>query len=109
MMCVHELHTLAAEDLDVTVVAFVNDDYAIISEEAERTYGLAETAYGWTDAPLSLPDVAAGMGVDATTAERPAAVEQAVTDALETDGPTLIAVPTDPTEPQASEWMGTER
>ena len=109
MMCVHELHTLAAEDLDVTVVAFVNDDYAIISEEAERTYGLAETAYGWTDAPLSLPDVAAGMGVDATTAERPAAVERAVTDALETDGPTLVAVPTDPTEPQASEWMGTER
>ena len=109
MMCVHELHTLAAEDVDVTVVAFVNDDYAIISEEAERTHGLPEAAYGWTDVPLSLPDVAAGMGVDATTAERPAALEQAVADALATDDPTLVAVPTDPTEPQASEWMGAER
>ena len=109
MMCIHELHTLAAENLDVTVVVFANDDYAIISEEAERSYGLSETAYGWVDAPLSFTDIAEGMGVDATTAESPAAIKDALSDALDTDGPTLIAVPTDPTEPQASEWMGAER
>jgi len=109
MMCVHELHTLAAEDLDVTVVVFVNDDYAIISEEAERSHGLPETAYGWVDAPLSFTDIAEGMGVSATTAERPADIERAVAEALDTDEPTLVAVPTDPTEPQASEWMCTER
>ncbi|MUV85571.1 thiamine pyrophosphate-binding protein [Natronomonas sp. CBA1123] len=109
MMCIHELHTLAAENLDVTVVVFANDDYAIISEEAERSYGLSETAYGWVDAPLSFTDIAEGMGVDATTAESPAAIKNALTEALDTDGPTLIAVPTDPTEPQASEWMGAER
>jgi acetolactate synthase-1/2/3 large subunit len=109
MMCIHELHTLAAENLDVTVVVFANDDYAIISEEAERSYGLSETAYGWVDAPLSFTDIAEGMGVDATTAESPTAIEDALSDARDTDGPTLIAVPTDPTEPQASEWMGAER
>jgi acetolactate synthase-1/2/3 large subunit len=61
------------------------------------------------DAPLSFTDIAEGMGVDATTAESPAAIKNALTEALDTDGPTLIAVPTDPTEPQASEWMGAER
>jgi acetolactate synthase-1/2/3 large subunit len=105
MMCLHELHTLAAGDIDVTVVAFVNDDYAIISEAAERSRGLGEMAYGWPDAPVSFPDVTRGMGVDADRAETPAAIETAVADAIESDGPTLVSVPTDPNEPQASEWM----
>jgi acetolactate synthase-1/2/3 large subunit len=105
MMCVHELHTLASHDLDVTVVAFVNDDYAIISEDAQRNYGLAEMAYGWEEAPLSFTSIARGMGIDATTAETPAEIEAAVAEAVDSDGPTLVAVPTDPGEPQASEWM----
>ena len=105
MMCVHELHTLASEDLDVTVVVFTNHDYAIISEEAERSYGLDTMAYGWGDAELDFTAIAAGMGVDATCAETPAEIEAALADALESDDATLVEVPTDPTEPQASEWM----
>jgi acetolactate synthase-1/2/3 large subunit len=109
MMCIHELHTLAAENIDVTVVVFVNDDYAIISEEAERSHGLSQSAYGWVDAPLSFTDIAEGMGVDAMIAKRPTEVERAIGDAVASDGPTLVAIPTDPTEPQASEWMGEKR
>ena len=108
LMCIHELHTLAAEAIDVTVVAFRNDDYAIISEEAERSYGLDEMAYGWRDAPLSLTDIAAGMGVEAERVETADAVERAVSAAVEADGPRLVSVPTDPTEPQASEWFAGE-
>jgi acetolactate synthase-1/2/3 large subunit len=109
MMCVHELATLAAEDIDVTVVVFTNQDYAIISEEAERSYGLEEMTYGWSGAPLSFGPIAEGMGLDAMQAETPAEIESTVADAVASDGPTLVAVPTDPVEPQASEWMSRSR
>lgn len=109
MMCVHELATLAAEDIDVTVVVFTNQDYAIISEEAERSYGLDEMTYGWSGAPLSFGPIAEGMGLDAMQAETPAEIESTVADAVASDGPTLVAVPTDPVEPQASEWMSRSR
>jgi len=57
--------TLAAEDIDVTVVAFTNDDYAIISEEASRSYDLPAGAYGWAETAIDLVAVASGMGVRA--------------------------------------------
>ncbi|MFW5917671.1 MAG: thiamine pyrophosphate-binding protein [Halorubrum sp.] len=105
MMCVHELHTLAAEGIDVTVVAFNNDDYAIISEEASRSYGFPERAYGWEDAGIDLVAVASGMGIRAErVADRDDTVD-AVERARSREGPTLVEVVTDPTEPQASEWM----
>ncbi|WP_144796262.1 thiamine pyrophosphate-binding protein [Halorubrum depositum] len=105
MMCVHELHTLAAEDVDVTVVALNNDDYAIISEEASRSYGFPEGAYGWEDAGLDLVSVASGMGVPAERVTDRDAVGDAVDAARRRDGPALVEVVTDPAEPQASEWM----
>jgi acetolactate synthase-1/2/3 large subunit len=105
MMCVHELHTLAAEDIDVTVVALNNDDYAIISEEASRSYGFPEGAYGWGEADLDLVAVASGMGVPAERVTDRDAVADAVDAARRRDGPALVEVVTDPTEPQASEWM----
>lgn len=105
LMCVHELHTLAAENLDVVVVVFSNQDYAIISEEAERSYGLPPMAYGWDDAVLDFTAIAEGMGIRASRAETPTEIETAVTHALAHEGPALIEVPTDPEEPQASEWM----
>ncbi|QLD90804.1 thiamine pyrophosphate-binding protein [Natronomonas salina] len=105
LMCIHELHTLAAEGLDVVVVVFSNQDYAIISEEAERSYGLAPMAYGWDDAAIDFTAIAEGMGVRATRAETLSGIETAVADALAHDDPALIEVPTDPEEPQASEWM----
>ncbi|WP_280585461.1 thiamine pyrophosphate-binding protein [Halorubrum sp. Boch-26] len=105
MMCVHELHTLAAEGTDVTVVALNNDDYAIISEEASRSYGFPEGTYGWADAGLDLVAVASGMGVSAERVTDVDAVGDAVDAARHRDGPALVEVVTDPAEPQASEWM----
>ena len=105
MMCIHELHTAASEDIPVTVAVFNNSDYAIISEEADRTFGLGERAYGWGDAPLDLTTIATGMSVEAARAETPAEIETELTRALDSDEPRLVEIPTDPDEPQASEWM----
>jgi acetolactate synthase-1/2/3 large subunit len=109
MMCVHELHTLASEGIDVTVVALNNDDYAIISEEASRSYGFPDSAYGWEEAGLDLVAVASGMGVSAERVTDVASVADAVGSARRRDGPSLVEVVTDPTEPQASEWMTRDR
>ncbi|WP_423995048.1 thiamine pyrophosphate-binding protein [Halorubrum trapanicum] len=105
MMCVHELHTLASEGIDVTVVALNNDDYAIISEEAERSYEFPEGAYGWAETGLDLVAVASGMGLPAERVRECDAVGDAVERARSRDGPALVEVVTDPAEPQASEWM----
>ncbi|GAB6880585.1 acetolactate synthase large subunit [Halorubrum gandharaense] len=109
MMCVHELHTLAAEGIDVTVVALNNDDYAIISEEAERSYGFEPSTYGWADAGLDLTTIAEGMGVAADRVTDREEVAPAVDAARRNEGPSLVEVVTDPAEPQASEWMRRER
>lgn len=45
------------------------------------------------------------MGIDAMEAETPAEIESTVDEAVASDGPTLVAIPTDPMEPQASKWM----
>ena len=105
MMCVHELHTLATEGLDVTVVALNNDDYAIISEEAERSYGFDAGAYGWGESGLDLVGIARGMGVHGERVHNRDEIGEAVAAALDRDGPALVEVITDPDEPQASEWM----
>ncbi|EMA21100.1 MULTISPECIES: thiamine pyrophosphate-binding protein [Haloarcula] len=105
MMCVHELHTAVAEDLPITVVVLNNDDYAIISEEAGRSYDLDHQAYGWDTTPIDFGTVAAGMGMEAVQADTASEIRTAVREAVQTDAPTLVEVRTDPTEPQASEWM----
>ncbi len=109
MMCVHELHTLAAEGIDVTVVALNNDDYAIISEEASRSYGFPEGAYGWEAAGLDLVAIASGMDVRAERVHDLNAVGESIETARRHDGPALVEVITDPNEPQASEWMTRDR
>ncbi len=105
MMCLHELHTLVDEGIDVTVVVFDNSDYAIISEEAGRSYRMDPGEYGWTESPVSYTTVAEGLGLDAVRAESVEEIREVVAEAVESDGPTLVEVPTDPYEPQASVWM----
>ncbi|SDQ33119.1 thiamine pyrophosphate-binding protein [Natronobacterium texcoconense] len=105
MMCVHELHTIAEEELDITVVVLDNNDYAIISEEAERSYRMDAGEYGWGATPIDFQSVAGGMGVETKRAETPAEIIETVGEAVETDGPTFVEIPTDPYEPQASVWM----
>ncbi len=105
MMCVHELHTVAAENLPLTVVVLNNDDYAIISEEAGRSYELSRDEYSWSETPLSFTTIAEGMGVPATGCRTPAEVREALAEALESKTPNLIEIRVDPTEPQAGEFM----
>ncbi|MFB6170155.1 MAG: thiamine pyrophosphate-binding protein, partial [Haloarculaceae archaeon] len=105
MMCIHELHTAVSEDLPITVVAFNNSDYAIISEEAGRSYDLAPGEYDWANAPLDVGAIAEGMGMTATRAATPAEISDAVAEALAADEPRLVEVPTDPAEPQATVHM----
>lgn len=105
MMCIHELHTAASAGIPVTVVVFNNSDYAIISEEAERSFGFPEHSYGWTDSPLDFTKIAEGMGVETRRAADPVAIKRELDAATQRDTPTLIEVPTDPDEPQASAWM----
>ena len=109
MMCIHELHTLAAEAIDVTVVALNNDDYAIISEEAARSYDFPDQAYGWGETALDLASIAEGMGVHAEQVITQASLAEAIESARGHDGPSLVEVRTDPGEPQASEWMTRDR
>lgn len=104
MMCVHELHTAVVENIPITVVVFNNNDYAIISEAASTTFDLPEGAYNWTGEPLSFTAIAEGMGMTAVRAETPAEIQRAL-DARSSEEPTLVEVPTDPAEPQASNWM----
>ena len=106
MMCLHELHTAVVHDLDLTVVVFNNNDYAIISEEAKRNYGLDDDPYNWVDAPISFTAIAAGVGMDATKIESANEIGDAIERSFRTDGPSLIEIPTDPNEPQASVWDG---
>ena len=105
MMCIHELHTAASEELPVTVVVFRNNDYAIISEGAERHHGMAPNSYAWADTPVNFVALAESMGVTAARAEEPEGIEKAVADAIDADEPRLVEVPTDPTEPQASSFL----
>ncbi|MFC6837938.1 thiamine pyrophosphate-binding protein [Halomarina ordinaria] len=105
LMCVHELHTLADEGIDVTVVVLNNSDYAIISEEAGRSYRMDEGEYGWGETPVSYTTVADGLGLDVDRATTPDEVTATVARAIDSDGPTLVEIPTDPYEPQSGVWM----
>ncbi|WP_373188953.1 thiamine pyrophosphate-binding protein [Halolamina sp.] len=105
LMCIHELHTAAAEELPVTVVVFRNNDYAIISEGAERDHGMAPNSYSWPDTPVDFVALAESMGVTGSRVETPAEIRDAVAAANDADEPRLVEVPTDPTEPQASSYL----
>ena len=105
MMCLHELHTAVAEELPLTVVVFVNEDYAIISDDADRNYDLEAGEYGWADAPIDFAGLAASLGLRAERAETPTEIRSSLASAIDADEPVVLAVPTDPSEPQASDWM----
>lgn len=105
MMCIHELHTVVAENLPITVVVFVNEDYAIISDEAGRSYDLNADQYNWKNAPIDFSELAASFGMRAERAETPSEIQSTLKSAIDADEPFLLEIPTDPEEPQASDWM----
>ncbi|ESP90193.1 thiamine pyrophosphate-binding protein [Candidatus Halobonum tyrrellensis] len=101
LMCIHELNTAADRDLDVTLVVCTNADYGIISNAPERGDRRDDRRFDWES-----PDfvtVAEGFGWTATRADTPAEAADAVADALDAEGPTLVDVPVDPREPTAAE------
>lgn len=98
LMTIHELHTAVTEALPVVVVAFNNDDFSIISEQATRSYDMGR--FDWERAPISFESIAEGMGAASERAERPPEIENAIEAALARDGPTLVEIPVDPDEPQ---------
>lgn len=104
MMCLEELHTMVAESIDVTVFVFNNNDYAVISEEAERTYDLGAGTYSWSETPVDCTAIAAGMGMETLRAKTPDEIVNAATESID-NGATLVEIPTDPNEPQASAFM----
>lgn len=97
-----ELHTLAAEDIPLTVAVLNNNDYAVISDAAEADGG---AGFGWGDAPADFVTVAEGLGIHGTRAESQVEITEAMSACIDHDGPALLEIPTDPAEPQASEWM----
>ncbi|AFO57191.1 thiamine pyrophosphate-binding protein [Natrinema sp. J7-2] len=108
MMCIHELHTAVAENVPITVVVFTNEDYAIISDQAGRDYDLSDGEYNWSDAPISFMSLAESMGMRSEYADDPTEIRSTVESATAADEPVLVQIPTDPSEPQASDWMSTE-
>lgn len=101
MMCVHELHTAAEYDLDVTVVVSNNADYGIISKSPKIDEYTEGHQFTWNS-----PDfvtVAEGFGCRGSRVESLDDLRDAVTDAVGRDGPDLIDVPVETDEPSAPE------
>lgn len=97
LMCSQELHTAAENDLDLTVVLFNDADYGIISKSLQRDDGPSDRRFDWES-----PDwvaIAEGYGCEARRAQTRTAVRDSVAWALGTDGPALVDVDVDPTEP----------
>jgi acetolactate synthase-1/2/3 large subunit len=101
MMCLHELHTAVAEDLPIVVVLLNNNDYAVISDDAESNYGFEKGTYAWQEAPIDFTAIAEGVGMEATKVCSIDDLDQSMRDALVNDQPTLLEVPIVSTDPQA--------
>jgi Thiamine pyrophosphate-requiring enzymes [acetolactate synthase, pyruvate dehydrogenase (cytochrome), glyoxylate carboligase, phosphonopyruvate decarboxylase] len=66
---------------------------------------MEEGEYGWDETHVSYTTVGEGLGLDVERAETPDEVEVTVAEAIESEGPTIVEVPTDPYEPQSGVWM----
>lgn len=106
MMCIHELHTAAERDLDITTVVFNNSDYGIISKSPDIKKYSDGHRFTWNS-----PDfvtIAEGFGCRGTRARSAREAREAVADSLDrSDGPELIDVTIDPHEQsvvEASEY-----
>ncbi|MFC4360385.1 thiamine pyrophosphate-binding protein [Halobium salinum] len=101
LMCIHELHTAAEYDLDITCVVSNNADYGVISKSPKiEGYGDGHQ-FTWT-AP-DFATVAEGFGWEAVHVESAAEAGEAVADAMDADGPVLVDVDVETDEPSAAE------
>ncbi|WP_101296988.1 thiamine pyrophosphate-binding protein [Halegenticoccus soli] len=101
MMCIHELHTAAEYDLDIVLVVSNNSDYGIISKSPKIREYTDDHEFTW-ESP-SYAQIAEGFGWDAVRVETAADAGDAVAEAFERGGPTLVDVAVETTEPSAAE------
>ncbi|WP_210423513.1 thiamine pyrophosphate-binding protein [Halorussus marinus] len=101
MMCIHELHTAAEYDLDVTVVVSNNADYGVISKSPKIEQYTEGHQFTWGSPDFAT--VAEGFGCRGTRAESLGELREAVDDAVGRDGPDLIDVPIETDEQSAAE------
>ncbi len=96
MYTIQALWTLAREDLDVTVVVFVNNSYRILNVEMYRTGSgeagpQAQKLLGIGDPAIDWVSLARSLGLPAVRCETAEAFEWAFADAMVNRGPSLIA------------------
>jgi acetolactate synthase-1/2/3 large subunit len=96
MYTVQALWTMAREQLDILTIVFVNHAYRILRIELQRTGagdpGRAAADMLALDRPaIDWVKLAAGMGVEAETADNAAALDAALARAMSARGPRLIA------------------
>ncbi|WP_254546896.1 thiamine pyrophosphate-binding protein [Halomarina pelagica] len=101
MMCVHELHTAAEYDLDVTVVVSNNADYGVISKSPKIERYTEGHRFTWKSPDFAA--VAEGFGCRGTRVESLDGLRAALADAVGRDGPDLIDVPIETDEPSAAQ------
>lgn len=100
MMCIHELHTAAEYDLDVTVVVSNNADYGIISKSPRIEEYTKGHQFTWHSPDFAR--VAEGFGCRASRVETIDDFTEALDAAVGRDGPDLIDVPIETEEPSAA-------
>jgi acetolactate synthase-1/2/3 large subunit len=101
LMCVHELHTAVEETIDLTVVVSNNRDYGIISKSPAIEQYTEGHRFTW-DTP-DYVGIAEGFGCSAVRAETAGELADAVAEAVDSSGPTLVDVAVRTDEPMAAE------
>lgn len=85
-----EIDTATRLDCDYTIIVFNDDEYKLITEEQEEEFG---EHFG---TGLTNPDFvkfAESFGIDGVRAETWDEIEEALTEAVESDGMTLVEIP----------------
>ena len=92
----HAMYSAARYDLDLTVVVSDNRNYRILKDNVLSLFGGEEADHGFVgmdfEPPVDLPGNARSMGADARLVEDPDAIPDALRDALESPGPTVLDV-----------------
>ncbi len=104
---VGELETVTRLGAPITFIVLANREFGWIKASQKAGYG---ARYHNVDiSPTRHADIAAAYGLKSWSVKDPADLKQSLTAALETDGPTLVEIVTQPLEEAdapVSRWMG---
>lgn len=99
LMCVEELHTVAATGIEPLIVVMNNQGYTIIEGGARSGYDFPAPEFSWGGAPIDHVGLADAMGVPGRLGDSPDAIRDAVQAWLEGDDAMLLEVPIPADEP----------